>query len=67
MFFSRTLSLSTIVLSTAGMITACANVADDSLVIDDNQVDLSWEEFLTMVYQEPDTGIYIVNGDEPIV
>lgn len=27
---------------------------------------MSWEEFLTVVYQEPDTGIYIVNGDTPI-
>jgi hypothetical protein len=27
----------------------------------------SWEQFLDVVYQEPDTGIYIVNGDEPVV
>jgi predicted SprT family Zn-dependent metalloprotease len=27
---------------------------------------MSWEEFLGVVYQEPDTGIYIVNGDQPI-
>ena len=26
---------------------------------------LSWEEFQEQAYQEPDTGIYIVNGDEP--
>jgi hypothetical protein len=26
--------------------------------------DLSWTEFQALVYQEPDTGIYIVNGDE---
>lgn len=25
----------------------------------------SWEEFRAHVYQEPDTGIFIVNGDEP--
>lgn len=28
---------------------------------------MSWEQFLDVVYQEPDTGIYIVNGDEPVV
>lgn len=27
---------------------------------------MTWEEFLTVIYQEPDTGIYIVNGDTPI-
>lgn len=27
----------------------------------------SWEQFLDVVYQEPETGIYIVNGDEPVV
>jgi hypothetical protein len=26
----------------------------------------TWEEFQAMVYQEPDTGVYIVNGDEII-
>lgn len=27
---------------------------------------MTWEEFLGVIYQEPDTGIYIVNGDTPI-
>ncbi len=27
---------------------------------------MRFDEFLQVVYQEPDTGIYIVNGDEPI-
>ncbi|MBK8254120.1 MAG: matrixin family metalloprotease [Polyangiaceae bacterium] len=27
---------------------------------------MTWEEFLSVIYQEPDTGIYIVNGDTPI-
>lgn len=37
-------------------------------VVDENVADgMSWEEFLDVVYQEPDTGIYIVNGDEPVV
>jgi hypothetical protein len=27
---------------------------------------MTWEEFMGVVYQEPDTGIYIVNGDTPI-
>ena len=25
---------------------------------------MSWEQFLSRVYQEPDTGIYVANGDE---
>ena len=25
---------------------------------------MSWEEFQAQAYQEPDTGIYVVNGDE---
>ena len=27
----------------------------------------TWEEFRAQVYQEPDTGIFIVNGDEPVL
>ena len=27
---------------------------------------LSWEEFQANVFQEPDSGVYIVNGDTPI-
>src|SRR4051812_10258238 len=27
----------------------------------------SWEEFRAQAYQEPDTGIFIVDGDEPIL
>lgn len=27
---------------------------------------MTWDEFMSVVYQEPDTGIYIVNGDTPI-
>jgi hypothetical protein len=27
---------------------------------------LTWEEFQAMAVQEPDTGLYIVNGDEPV-
>lgn len=27
---------------------------------------LTYDEFKAQAYQEPDTGIYIVNGDEPV-
>lgn len=30
-------------------------------------VGMSWEEFRAGVYQEPDTGVYIVDGDTPVV
>jgi len=39
----------------ATLLSACA-VADDE--------DLSWEMFNLMIYQEPDTGYWVVNGDE---
>jgi hypothetical protein len=32
-----------------------------------NEAGMSFEEFEATVYQEPDTGIYIVDGDTPIV
>jgi hypothetical protein len=32
--------------------------------VDDNAGPLSWDAFASMAYQEPDTGVYIVNGDE---
>jgi len=37
--------------------------------VDENvdQAGMTFEEFMEVVYQEPDTGIYIVNGDEPIL
>lgn len=45
--------------------TGCAMEAEEP-VEDVADTQLSWEEFQANVYQEPDTGIYIVNGDEPI-
>jgi hypothetical protein len=32
-----------------------------------DEVGMSWEEFLQVIYQEPDSGIYIVDGDTPIL
>jgi serine protease len=32
--------------------------------VSSNRPQLSWEEFMSYVYQEPDTGVYIANGDE---
>ncbi|HEY5937959.1 MAG TPA: M57 family metalloprotease [Kofleriaceae bacterium] len=28
---------------------------------------ITWEEFQAQAYQEPDSGLYIVNGDEPVL
>ena len=33
---------------------------------DDNKP-LSWDEFSAQAYREPDTGLWIVNGDEPVL
>jgi hypothetical protein len=47
--------------------TAC--IAEDAEPAAAEQVDqtgMSFSEFMNLVYQEPDTGIYIVDGDVPI-
>jgi hypothetical protein len=31
-----------------------------------SEQDLSWDQFRAMAYQEPDTGVFIVNGDEMV-
>jgi serralysin len=31
----------------------------------DDQGPLDWDDYQQAIYQEPDTGVYIVNGDEP--
>jgi len=43
-------------------------VADGAQGIDENVAThgMSFEEFKATVYQEPESGVYIVNGDEPI-
>lgn len=54
-------------LATAAFTTGC--VADSVESIDEENVasaGMSWEEFMSVIYQEPDTGVYIVNGDEAI-
>ena len=51
-------------LAVAGSLVGCLEQAPE---VQDNQADLTWDEFLTMVHREADTGVYIVNGDEPIV
>lgn len=45
--------------------TGCALEAGEP-VEDIGTNELSWEEFRANVYQEPDTGVFIVNGDEAI-
>ncbi|EYF04639.1 peptidase, M10A/M12A subfamilie [Chondromyces apiculatus DSM 436] len=31
-----------------------------------DEVGMSFDEFMDLVYQEPETGLYIINGDEPV-
>jgi len=49
-----TLSRSSLVLVVLGLV-GCASTEEDPL---------SWEEFQAQAYREPDTGVYVVNGDE---
>jgi len=54
-------------LAMAAFTTGC--VADSVDSIDEESVasaGMSWDEFMSVIYQEPDTGVYIVNGDEAI-
>jgi hypothetical protein len=44
----------------------CAVDMDPEAVESVEQAGMSYEEFLTRVYKEPDTDVYIVNGDEAI-
>jgi hypothetical protein len=47
--------------------TACAEgAADPQLDPSAAQAALTWEEFRRGVYQEPDTGLFIVDGDVPL-
>jgi len=53
--------------ATAALATGC--VAESGEPGDVENVEsggMAWEEFLGVIYQEPDTGIYIVDGDTPI-
>ena len=67
-------------MKTSGLLCGMMTLATTALlatgcVVEDGELDegvsvqssTSWEQFLDVVYQEPDTGIYIVNGDEPVV
>lgn len=54
-------------LATSMMTAGC--VAENVDPIDEENVataGMSWDEFMSVIYQEPDTGVYIVNGDEMI-
>ena len=66
---SRVLPLLAAVAGVALLGTACIAEPADPIEVDENvdeAAGMSWEQFLDVVYQEPDTGIFIVNGDVPI-
>ncbi|HCF59421.1 MAG TPA: peptidase M10 [Myxococcales bacterium] len=41
-------------------------VQDEVEELDTVRQGMTWDEFLTHIYQEPETGVYIVDGDTPI-
>jgi hypothetical protein len=56
------------ILAASALLAGC--VADSGEIDGAENVDtaaMSWEDFLSVIYQEPETGVYIVNGDEPVV
>lgn len=51
------------------MLAACSSETQAEITSEEENVrtaGMTFEEFLDVVYQEPDTGIYIVDGDTPI-
>ncbi len=56
--------------TTALLATGCVADGSELSELDEGvtaESSMSWRQFLDVVYQEPDTGVYIVNGDEPVV
>jgi hypothetical protein len=56
--------------TTALLATGCVGEGSELDELDEGVAatsSMSWGQFLDVVYQEPETGIYIVNGDEPVV
>lgn len=51
-------------ISLVGIAAGCGDT-EETAIVSENQA-LTWEEFRSVIYQEPETGVYIVNGDEPI-
>ncbi|MEM6734017.1 MAG: matrixin family metalloprotease, partial [Myxococcota bacterium] len=52
----------------AVLLTACGPEPGDIAVepTEESGQSLTWEDFLGMIYQEPNQDIFVVNGDEPI-
>jgi len=63
----RTITLASIA-GLALLGTGCAMEGGDVGDLDENvaETGMSFDEFMSVIYQEPDTGVYIVNGDETI-
>ena len=65
--YHKMLAVVPVVMGLSAVLSAgCAVDADPEAVESVEQAGMSYEEFLTRVYKEPDTDIYIVNGDEAI-
>jgi hypothetical protein len=58
----RVSAVTVVSLLVLGAIGGCALEGDDLA----SEEELTFEEFEALTYQEPDTGIYIVNGDEAV-
>lgn len=63
LFFASSLLAGLALLPAVGCMAAADSVGDVDMI--DNS-GISFEEWMKTVYQEPDTGIWIVNGDVPI-
>jgi len=60
-----TFALTSMLLLSAVCTAGCQQDAGEEEIVGSSQ-SLSFEEFMELVYQEPDSGIYIVDGDRPI-
>jgi hypothetical protein len=63
---SKKLGAASVLLGASALLFSACSVDVAPPPEDVEQAGMTWEEFLSVIYQEPETGVYIVNGDETI-
>ncbi len=54
------------ILATAALATGCVAESGEPGDVENVSTDMTWEEFQANAFQEPETGVYIVDGDTPV-
>lgn len=63
---SKKLGTASVLLGASAILFAGCSIDVAPPAEDIDEAGMTWEEFLSVIHQEPDTGVYIVNGDETI-